>query len=74
MTDYDFNLSSRDEDGGSIADSPNLRYCSAFGKTPEEAGRQAKIAKGGWIETANRAGAEAVLRKPPAWEAEWGTG
>ena len=26
-----------EEDGGYIADIPDLRFCSAFGETPEEA-------------------------------------
>ena len=34
---YHINIFFSDEDGGYIADIPDLAYCSAFGKTPEEA-------------------------------------
>jgi predicted RNase H-like HicB family nuclease len=35
-----------------IADIPDLRFCSAFGNTPEEALHEVQIAKSLWIETA----------------------
>ena len=35
-----------------IADVPDLKSCSAFGDTPEEAVAEARIAIEGWIETA----------------------
>ncbi|MFB2918801.1 type II toxin-antitoxin system HicB family antitoxin [Aerosakkonema funiforme] len=40
------------EDEGYIADIPDLKYCSAFGETPEEAVREVLIAKAAWLETA----------------------
>ena len=41
-----------DEDECWIADIPDLRYCSAFGGTPEEALAEVLIAKVGWLESA----------------------
>jgi predicted RNase H-like HicB family nuclease len=37
MKDYHINIFFSDEDGGYIADIPDLSHCSAFGKTPDEA-------------------------------------
>jgi predicted RNase H-like HicB family nuclease len=41
-----------EEDEGYIADIPDLRHCSAFGNTPEEALREVLKAKEAWLETA----------------------
>ncbi len=41
-----------EEDGGYIADIPDLRFCSAFGETPEEARHEVQIAKAAWLEAA----------------------
>ena len=35
MSDYHINIFYREEDGGYIADIPDLESCSAFGETPE---------------------------------------
>ena len=51
MSDYHINLFFSDEDGGYIADIPDLKSCSAFGRTPEEALREVQVAKGAWLET-----------------------
>ena len=40
MQDYHINIFYSDEDGGYIADIPDLEACSAFGNTPEEALRK----------------------------------
>lgn len=56
MRDYHINLFYSDEDGGYIADIPDLQYCSAFGETPEEALHEVLIAKRVWIEAARAAG------------------
>ena len=40
MSDYHINLFYSEEDGGYIADIPDLKSCSAFGKTPEDALRE----------------------------------
>jgi predicted RNase H-like HicB family nuclease len=37
MKDYHINVFFSDEDGGYVADVPDLAHCSAFGETPEEA-------------------------------------
>jgi len=37
MSDYQVNAFHGDEDGGCIADIPDLPGCSAFGHTPQEA-------------------------------------
>lgn len=40
MKNYHINIFYSEEDGGHIADIPDLEACSAFGETPEEALRQ----------------------------------
>ncbi len=52
MTDYHINVFYSEEDGGYIADIPDLKSCSAFGETPEDAVREAMQAKKAWLETA----------------------
>jgi len=56
MTDYHINIFFSDEDGGYIADIPDLDACSAFGGTPEEALAELEKAKKAWIESAIAAG------------------
>ncbi len=53
---YHINIFYSEEDGGYIADIPDLRGCSAFGLTPQEALREVEKAKEAWLETARRAG------------------
>jgi predicted RNase H-like HicB family nuclease len=50
MRDYHINIFYSEEDGGYIADIPDLEACSAFGETPIEALREVEIAKAAWIE------------------------
>ena len=45
-----------EEDEGYIADIPDLKYCSAFGSTREEAVREVQIAKAAWLEVASLEG------------------
>ena len=52
MKDYHINIFYSEEDGGYIADIPDLEVCSTFGNTPEEALRQVSIAKDAWLEAA----------------------
>jgi predicted RNase H-like HicB family nuclease len=52
MKDYHINVFYSEEDGGYVADIPDLKYCSAFGKTPEEALKEVLKAKEAWIESA----------------------
>ncbi len=56
MKDYHINIFYSEEDEGYIADIPDLKYCSAFGETPEEALRQLLIAKAAWLEAARAEG------------------
>ena len=56
MKDYHINIFYSDEDGGYIADIPDLASCSAFGATAEEALREVEIAKKAWLEAARDAG------------------
>ena len=56
MTDYHINIFYSDEDGGYIADIPDLQYCSAFGATPAEALAEVEKAKVAWIAAARAAG------------------
>jgi predicted RNase H-like HicB family nuclease len=52
MKDYHINIFYSEEDGGFIADIPDLEACSAFGETPEEALREVLIAKEAWLDAA----------------------
>ena len=56
MKDYHINICWSDEDGGYIADIPDLEACSAFGATAEEALREVEIAKNAWLEAARAEG------------------
>jgi predicted RNase H-like HicB family nuclease len=56
VKDYHINIFHNEEDGGYIADIPDLEACSAFGSTPDEALRQVKIAKDAWLEAARTEG------------------
>ena len=56
MSDYHINIFYTDEDGGYIADIPDLDACSAFGTTPEEALAAVEVAKEAWLKTALEAG------------------
>ena len=52
MTDYHINVFYSDEDGGYIADIPDLPGCSAFGRTPQAAVEQVLVARHAWVEAA----------------------
>lgn len=56
MKDYHINVFYSDDDGGYIADIPDLRFCSAFGATPEEAVREVTKAKKAWLSVAKKEG------------------
>jgi len=55
MKDYHINIFYSDEDGGYIADIPDLKACSAFGKTPQKALAEVQIAKQAWLKAARAA-------------------
>ena len=56
MSDYHINIFWSDEDGGYIADIPDLVACSAFGPSPAEALAQVELAKQAWLESARAQG------------------
>lgn len=56
MSDYHINIFYSDEDGGYIADIPDLESCSAFGETPEEALAEVEKARDAWIAAAGEQG------------------
>ena len=56
MKDYHINIFPSEQDGGYIADIPDLSHCSAFGKTPERALAEVLKAKAAWLEAAHAEG------------------
>ena len=56
MKDYHINLFYSEDDEGYIADIPDLKNCSAFGETPEEALGEVLKAKKAWLEAAEASG------------------
>lgn len=56
MQDYHINIFYSEEDGGYIADIPDLDSCSAFGETAEQALAEVEQAKRAWLEAARQAG------------------
>ena len=49
---YHINIFYSNEDEGYIADIPDLKNCSAFGETPNEALKQVLISQELWLEEA----------------------
>jgi predicted RNase H-like HicB family nuclease len=54
MKDYHINVFYSEEDKGYIADIPDLKHCSAFGSTPEEALTEVLKAKEAWLAAAKK--------------------
>ena len=54
MKDYHINVFHSEEDECYVADIPDLQYCSAFGRTPEEAVREVTKAKKAWLGAAKK--------------------
>ncbi len=52
MKDYHVNIFYSEEDEGYIADIPDLKACSAFGETPNEALAEVLKAKESWLASA----------------------
>ena len=73
MKDYHINIFYSEEDEGYIADIPDLKFCSAFGDTPEEALREVLIAKAAWLEAALAEGIQVPLPryKPVIYQAAY---
>jgi predicted RNase H-like HicB family nuclease len=65
MNRYAFVVFWSDEDGAWIADVPDLRSCSTFGSTPEEAVAELRIAMEAWLEAAQARGL--LLPQPRFW-------
>lgn len=55
MKDYHVNVFYSEEDGGYIADIPDLECCSAFGETPFKALQEVERAKTVWLAAAKAA-------------------
>ena len=55
MKDYHVNVFYSEEDGGYIADIPDLEFCSAFGETATDALREVESAKKAWLAAAKAA-------------------
>jgi predicted RNase H-like HicB family nuclease len=56
VSDYHINVFFSEDDGGYIADIPDLESCSAFGDTPEQAVAEVLRAKEAWLAVAVEAG------------------
>ena len=56
MRDYHINIFYSDEDGGYIADIPDLEACSAFGETAIMALQEVEKAKELWLQAAQAEG------------------
>ena len=56
MKDFHINIFYSEDDGGYIADIPDLSACSAFGESPEEALAEVQRAKEAWLAAAKAAG------------------
>ena len=55
MTDYHIDIFYSEDDGGYVANIPDLECCSAFGHTPHEALTEVLKAKAAWLEAAREA-------------------
>jgi predicted RNase H-like HicB family nuclease len=62
MSDYHINIFYIDEDGGYIADIPDLEACPLFGATAEEALAEVARAREAWMQAARQ---EGKLIPPP---------
>ena len=52
MNYYHINIFYSEEDNGFIADTPDLKNCSAFGETPQQALEEMLVAQRLWLEEA----------------------
>ncbi len=58
MSAYHINIFYSDEDEGYIADIPDLKNCSAFGETPQDALDQVLTAQKLWLDEARESNME----------------
>lgn len=56
MSDYHINVFYSDEDGGYVADIPDLEACSAFAASAELALAEVEKAKAAWLAAARESG------------------
>ena len=56
MNKYHIDVFYSEDDGGYIANIPDLEYCSAFGKTHQSALKEVLIAQELWLESAHENG------------------
>jgi len=56
MNDYYLSIFFSEKNGGYIPDVPDLKYCSALGKTREETLKEVQVAGAAWIEAARELG------------------
>lgn len=56
MSDHHINVFYSEEDGGYVADIPDLESCSALGETPQEALAEVLRAKEAWLAVARERG------------------
>ena len=56
MKDYHINIFYSEDDQGYVADIPDLKNCSAFGESPEQALEEVLLAKKSWLESAKSNG------------------
>jgi len=73
MHNCNINIFYSDDDGGYIADIPDLKFCSAFGETPEKALAELIIAKQLWLEETTESGMEIpeAQYKPVVHQIAW---
>lgn len=64
MKDYEIRVFYSEEDGGYIAEIPDLEACSAFGETPAEALAELEVAKTAWLEAARQEGRYSMEEAP----------
>lgn len=62
--DYHINVFYSQDDGGYIADIPDLDACSAFGATPQVALEEVLLAKDAWLVAARERG---IAIPPPRY-------
>ncbi len=56
MPHYAINVFWSDDDGGWVANVPDLKSCAAFGETPEQALTEVQVAIEAWLAAARDAG------------------
>ncbi len=56
MSTYEITIFYSAEDGGYIAEIPDLEHCSAFGATPAEALAEVERARDAWLAAARETG------------------